>query len=526
MPHESSLPVVAAGFYDRTQEIERLAAAVRLLAQGSPKWMLVLGRRKIGKSSLLLEFQRRLPRSVARAYLDLWASTQEPRAFLAKYLGVLVASFLAQRRLTKETGLFEVACKEGEEERFWGRVEALHEPFLDHAAKLAQALRQRVLKPGPIEGVIDLPQALADELRTPVVVILDEFQEIRELRRFPVIRRHFGDWLALLRSRWQQHRRVGYLLAGSKVTLLREMVEDHDSPFFQHFEIVKVEELPEPDARRLLRDRLREARKQPAAKFYGKVFELLGRTPFYLQILASELANVPRTLIDEEDLKRALQALLFDPHGRLSLYLEGVFRQIVGRSTHLEQMLQAFSVPSTPSEAAWKLGTTTAVVSTHLRRLRYEDVLERSEDGKYAVADPMFALWLRSRPDEPRAFAPYLLGDATERRVVETLGRIGFRLVYQSRASRGAFDLLALHEEMQLGIQCRRTRLPHYVGKEEYHRMASEARRLRWVPLLALDDGDAVRFYHLRSCRRSQKHFVLDEKVRHIENLWDLRKGS
>ena len=47
-----------------------------------------------------------------------------------------------------------------------------------------------------------------------------------------------------------------------------------------------------------------------------------------------------------------------------------------------------------------------------------------------------------------------------ERVVAEHLARSGFELVYQSRGSRGAFDLLATRGAQQLGVQVKRSPLP------------------------------------------------------------------
>jgi len=75
-----------------------------------------------------------------------------------------------------------------------------------------------------------------------------------------------------------------------------------------------------------------------------------------------------------------------------------------------------------------------------------------------------------------------------ERAAARWLSSVGFELVYQSRASRGAFDLLAIRGPHQLGVQVRRRRLPLSFTKAEWDRMAAESQRLGWKWLIIAVD--------------------------------------
>ena len=84
-----------------------------------------------------------------------------------------------------------------------------------------------------------------------------------------------------------------------------------------------------------------------------------------------------------------------------------------------------------------------------------------------------------------------VVGDDAERAVASTLAMAGFDLVYQSRASRGAFDLLAHRGPSQVGIQVKRRALPLTFTLPEWRRMEAEAERLgwRWVVAAVTSDG-------------------------------------
>ena len=78
-----------------------------------------------------------------------------------------------------------------------------------------------------------------------------------------------------------------------------------------------------------------------------------------------------------------------------------------------------------------------------------------------------------------------VVGDDAERAVAHRLAEMGFELVYQSRASRGAFDLLGIRAGLQLGIQVKRAALPLRFSRAAWHRLAADAARLGWRFIVA-----------------------------------------
>ena len=92
-------------------------------------------------------------------------------------------------------------------------------------------------------------------------------------------------------------------------------------------------------------------------------------------------------------------------------------------------------------------------------------------------------------------------------------------MVYQSRASRGAFDLLAILQAREVGVQVKKASLPFYLDREELQRMRHWAKQLEWIPLLALVVDDAVYFYDARQLRVRGESVRIDERTRRVENV-------
>lgn len=223
------------------------------------------------------------------------------------------------------------------------------------------------------------------------------------------------------------------------------------------------------------------------------------------------------TPYDERSLKEALQDLLFSRSGRLSLYFQNEFDRLVGRSSHLAAVLEALAdAPARLSDVATRVGVKSGDAARYLERLG--DALRHRDDGTYALEDSTFGLWLRWRKPGGSVVPMSIVGDEAERRVAEHLAKMGFDLVYQSRASRGAFDLLALRGATQLGIQVKRSPLPLRFAKTAWSRMAADAKRLGWRWVVAsVDAAGEVRTLDPAEVRRG-KELRLDQDAV-IENL-------
>jgi hypothetical protein len=111
---------------------------------------------------------------------------------------------------------------------------------------------------------------------------------------------------------------------------------------------------------------------------------------------------------------------------------------------------------------------------------RLQNAVAKTEDGLYQLTDPTFALWLKWRRPGGTVIPMNVVGDEAEKAVAKTLSSMGFDLVYQSKASRGAFDLLATRGALQLGIQVKRSALPLRFKQVEWARMVAEGDRLKW----------------------------------------------
>ena len=508
---QTSHPVSGSGFHDRTAELEKLGIFVDSVRAGSPRWLALIGPRKVGKTSLILELSRRNP-DVDFVVADTQeASPPYEETFRTCALRAVDAALGDEL----ESSLEVLAATRGDlDGALHGSrtFQALRPPI--KAAIRALALPK--LTPDLLRVFLDLPERLAEALGRRIVVAIDEFQEL-------AVGARGGDVIRMVRATWQRHRRVGYIVSGSGRTLLEDMITREHSPFFQHFALMYIAPFGAPEAVALLVDESRPDRPIPRA-LAERTVATLGGHPFYLQLVGEALtAGAPP--YGDASLKDALQAVLFSETGRLALYLQLAFDRAVDRSAYHAATLEALADgPARVTDVAARIRAGTGDAVRYLERLG--DLVRKRDDGTYELDDPVFALWVRWRRSGGTVVPMTVVGDDAEREVAIHLANLGFELVYRSRASRGAFDLLAIRGAVQLAIQVKRSGLPVAFKLAEWQRMIADAARLgwRWVIAAVVSDG-GIRFLDPGKARRGKEVRLGEAAV--IDNLvaWLDRTG-
>lgn len=504
--YQTTLPVVGAEFRDREPQLARLDAFVERLRAGAPEWLALLGPRKVGKTSLLLEASRRLGDSVVFAILDVFDHVPvTPEVVRSLAIRIVESVFATECRQSLEATVDASSYRAA----LAGSSRIARLPA--DLRELLLGLRDLRLNPTVLTACLQIPERLAMALDLSVVVAIDEFQELASLR----VGRPAAEILPMLRSAWQKHRHVAYVVSGSARQLMTDLVAAERSPFFGHFSLVEIGPFAQDDAVGLLVDGALPDR-PVTRQLATRAVAVLGGNPFYLQLLGEQLGGMSAPL-DETALKEALSRVLFHRTGRLALFFEAELGRAVGRSSISLAILEHLArAPARPADlqAALRISSSTAV--NYLARLG--DTIRRREDGCYELSDPVFALWLGWRTPGGAAVPMTVIGDEGERQVAQSLAQLGFELVFQSKASRGAFDLLAIRAGVMLGVQVKRSALPLHFGLAAWNWMEAEAKRLGWLWIVAAADSDGtVRF--LDPATRTRRKGIALAAPAEIDNL-------
>ena len=233
--------------------------------------------RRIGKTLLLDEVRRRYSTAaIARLEVDAVVTTPEDfaRAFVSQTLRAVLRT-RADETYVGETDealrAAAVALHPGLEPMVVELLENIHSEA--HGRLLNRALR--------------FPAEVSEAVSTPLLIMLDEFQDITRLRTFP----ETANLLGAFRSALDRPGRVAFVVAGSRVTAMRRLIEDGGSPLFARFTSLELRPF-HPDATVDLAGRIWEDESQFEPDAAARLHRLTGGWPFYVHAVAARARSI------------------------------------------------------------------------------------------------------------------------------------------------------------------------------------------------------------------------------------------
>ncbi|MBN1673635.1 MAG: ATP-binding protein [Kiritimatiellae bacterium] len=527
MHFESSRPVDGVLFVDREQELARLDMVLEKLLAERSSFIALLGLRKVGKTSLVQEWMRRSRaqgKQVAFVNVPCWAWS-DPHDFFVEYLRLTLNAAFSVTGLRQEAGILPFSSRPSQELAFSKTAARRGMNGIDTALSLYMD-RAKIEPDAFMREAVRMAGTIARQDGVRFQYVLDEFQTLRTYDQFSDVKNHFGSVYALFREEWQKQKGCNYLVSGSAITLMKQILDEPSAPFFQHFTQWTLGALPREDAARMLADFSERSGHPLAPDTITAVVDTLGTNPYYLQTVGEEIVTEMRLEPgDPNGWKRAVQKVLFDASGRLYQYFEKLHVSITAESSILEKIVFALADgPKIGADIARTAGMPQNRISPKLPLLQKQDVILK-QDGVYALADRCYAVWLRvARDPKSTAAAPGLIGDESEKRVAASMAAQGLHLVYQSRASRGAFDLLAIYQHFEIGVQVKKKAgYPVYISDRELGRMRKDAETLGWLALVAFDIKGEIHYHSLNSGAKTRRGRRFDEAscLAHVLDVLD-----
>ena len=160
------------------------------------------------------------------------------------------------------------------------------------------------VKTNPIdEDILDLPQQIAAKKKKKVVVCIDEFQQIGE----------FAETLKFqktLRSHWQNHPDVAYILYGSKKHMMLHIFGEYNSPFYRFGDMMFLQKIANEEWRKFIVERFEDTKKSITSDLAGYLAEQVENHPYYVQQLAQYTWLRTTDICSKAIIEGALQAML------------------------------------------------------------------------------------------------------------------------------------------------------------------------------------------------------------------------
>lgn len=380
-------------FTDRQHELAVLTYAVEELRQGRPHHVAFFGLRKVGKTSLLKEFAYRLlteaqPEGeiVLPVYIDFEEICSSPESFALRYIGHVSYWFQTRGQQIARPFLSLNSLLLNGPDLMKGNLEAM-------ANELARARPDR----GYLSHLaFDFAEELAQKAGLRFLLMLDEFQTIYTLTNFPDAK----DIVAVFRAHLERHGSCGYVVAGSAISTMEQMLA-HTSPLFAQFERLTLAPLDRKDTRELVLKLLPPADIVDIPAVGAEMYRLTGGHPFYIEALCGQLRRwhfLQDLSLTPAAVKEAFVWEVLSPEGRIYDFCRYIYDVSVQRARGYGALIAILQVLAeeeglTIAEIARRQKVTAATARDYLRWLKEVDLIVEREGGHY-YCDPVLRFWV------------------------------------------------------------------------------------------------------------------------------------
>jgi len=248
----------------------------------------IQGERRTGKTSLICETIRKLKKN-RMIYVDL-LEVKSSDDFLKRVVTAIIemeqSAGFVERIFQKLSHIRPVASIDP--------ITGLPTFSLDSSVEL---------KPDSIPGVVDLISSYHSKTK-PIVVVLDEFQDILNLR-------DAREALALLRSKVQFQSDIPYVFAGSIRNEMDRIFNDPDSAFFKSAVPIQVGPIEKDRFQKFIINKFKVGKRRITAELLNTVFAICFNIPGDIQQLCSALWDTTSygDNISEKEIPMALEQI-------------------------------------------------------------------------------------------------------------------------------------------------------------------------------------------------------------------------
>jgi AAA+ ATPase superfamily predicted ATPase len=367
-PFHYGTPVAGAQFAGRQQELRALTAR---MTDGIN--VVVVSPRRYGKTSLLTKAAAELERA--------GAAVVQVNVLRCRDLPTFAAQLLTHAYRAKRGGWHRL--KHGVPD-FLRRFRVVPGVGFD-AAGNPRFTFAPTLTAADADSVLADVYALLSELtdKSPAVLVLDEFQAITDL----------GSHLpGLFKALADEHPRVSLVVAGSKKHLMERLVITADAPLYGTAEHLALDVLPADVMAAFLVRRARAGGKDMQRTVADRLVELAGPVPNDIQHLAYEVFDAAGAVVLDRHVAEGLRLAVEHEAG---LHADRFEALAPGQRRVLAQL--ALTPTEQPLAAAFVRDVRLANSSSVRKALDalLDEELVSLRDGRYRVADPFLAAWLR-----------------------------------------------------------------------------------------------------------------------------------
>ena len=353
---------VGKEFIDRENELKKIDA---LIPRNN---IAIYGPRRIGKSSLMLEFAERTVNTYAWARIDVHRIIPLNQKNFIKNLGTTFIDIYAST-----TG-----------EKLLPFMERIKRSFPELVSRLQINIKDWVeLEASPstdispfLKKTFQMGESLAERAKKDFLVLIDEIPGIVRMTKGRPNPQDI-DFLWALRGYFNEAKHIHYILSGSEVGMMEHLCGSKEAPFYGSFIPIKLEGLERKTSLKFLE-------KFVSKKYVNIIAEETMCFPLYLQAYAMAARLGAETL-------NTIRCSAFD---LLHLHFRDLQKHLSPQQQIILKTMASKNIPTTRNIAKENnLPYTT--VHSNITRMITTGFLKKIKEGEYEFIDPVFKKWLQ-----------------------------------------------------------------------------------------------------------------------------------
>lgn len=387
-------PVSGKDFFDRNREMGILFSTLEDFKNKEKRNIALIGIRKIGKTSIIKEFIRRLNKTKPEIIcLDIYLPEQSPQNFFRNCIGAILLELMRSINFNVKSSItIEEAMKivENDFPRSSLGIRNLINYF-SHS-NLDEAF----------DYLFKLFDTIKDETNNCIIIFMDEFQRLQE---YSVL---INSPIDKFREKVMNQKEILYIISGSAVGMLNRLISSTNSPLYGHFENLTIRGFEFKDAYEFIIRR--KADKFPMGDTHiSFLYEITNGNPFYLDMIIHRLKRYCKfnklSRISDKVIEEVLINEIFKAEGSIYSYFSLLLEQSLEKSgsSYYTEIVKSIALGNRrPSQIAKNTGISMTTLPPYLRRLQELELIGRSDLTKknsrvaeYEILDSLFELWLK-----------------------------------------------------------------------------------------------------------------------------------
>jgi len=365
--------VLGDHFADRQTELSDLATEMSNVGK-----VFLVSPRRIGKTCLLKNLQENLREGgFLTAYIDLYRAPTL-RHFTEQYARAVVEVVEGRlERMIKAVPRILPGLRPKLDPNPDGTVSFSVE-YIARENEVFQILTQ----------VLEYPEKASIRKKKQFVIIIDEFSDIAKYNG--------TDAEKAIRAVVQSHQRVGYILSGSKRSVIRDMVKDKRRAFYRMGRMMELAPIPRDLFTAFIASWFAKGEYDLSEGVVDLILEKGRDIPYNIQRIAHNVWEEARDSkkAEEDTVLNAIETIVSQESMHYEAFWDGL-------SQKQRELLIALAeegpakVFSKDFTARWRLAASS--VQASLGTLENKGVVEKRGQGKYRFDDEFFRLWIANK---------------------------------------------------------------------------------------------------------------------------------